>query len=228
MKLVSSLDELRREFADAVVDSDEWFATALDLMFTAECLESKIEKYFEVMKVRGEAREKRRSLVFLYEPDPRGSYLMLVAYAVENLCKGLLVVKEKELVWSAAEGGAKGNALSKTLKGHKILDLLSAIDFPFRPGDKELAALLRRNSEWSGRYPVPIRFDHETLSTSMPDVEALHNGGLTVVKDFISRVDSFISSELEDERERRIALALRRDELPADRGPGVQGTGPLL
>jgi hypothetical protein len=62
----------------------------------------------------------------------------------------------------------------------------------------------------------------------MPDVEALHNGGLTVVKDFISRVDSFISSELEDERERRIALALRRDELPADRGPGVQGTGPLL
>jgi hypothetical protein len=53
MKLVSSLDELRREFADAVVDSDEWFATALDLMFAAECLESKIEKYFEVMKVRG-------------------------------------------------------------------------------------------------------------------------------------------------------------------------------
>jgi|ERR1700674_1473600 len=39
MKLVSSLDELRREFADAVVDSDGWFATALDLMFAAECLE---------------------------------------------------------------------------------------------------------------------------------------------------------------------------------------------
>src|ERR1700674_3333457 len=39
MKLVSSLDELRLEFADAVVDSDGWFATALDLMFAAECLE---------------------------------------------------------------------------------------------------------------------------------------------------------------------------------------------
>jgi len=49
----------------------------------------------------------------------------------------------------------------------------------------------------------------------MPDVATLRNGGLAVVKDFISRVDSFISSELEHERERRIALALRRDELPA-------------
>jgi len=74
MKLASSLDELRREFADAVVDSDGWFATALDLMFAAECLESKIEKYIEVMQARDEAREKRRFLVFLYEPDPRGIY----------------------------------------------------------------------------------------------------------------------------------------------------------
>lgn len=202
----SHVDTLHRrhEFADAVVDSEQWFAAADDLLFSARCLEPEIDKYCRVMQTRELKRKTRPLLVFTYEPDPRGSYWMLVAYAIENLCKGLLVVRDKDSFRTAAESDDNGKALRKALRGHKIVDLLQAVDFPFAHGDKDLAALLWRESVWAGRYPVPLRFDHDTLALlTTPDIEALFSwqseGGFQVVKDFVSRVDSFVGSELERE-----------------------------
>lgn len=88
-------------FAEIASDEEGWIFTAVDLLDTAEGLEPKIEEYWRIERDRSRRREEAgRLLICMYEPDPRAIYFMLIAYAVENLCKGLLVKKSVSRVWA--------------------------------------------------------------------------------------------------------------------------------
>jgi hypothetical protein len=202
-----STDHIRRRFANLAVDDEGWFFIAEDLMFAAGILEPQIEKYWNIERELSRARETEPFLVTFYQPDPRSIYLMLMAYAIENLYKGLLVLKEKKRVWAAAEREGKGERLTDVLGGHKLLALLSRIGFHLTTADKELAVRLRRCSEWSARYPVPPRFDHDTLTLKTATGEEVvppwyREDDVQVVKEFVSRIDSFIGAQLPTERGR--------------------------
>src|ERR1700748_3451393 len=109
------------QFAEIASEAEEWFAIADNLQLTAEALEPKVEDFWRVERTRELSRtEKRGLLIFPYNPDPRGVYFMLVAYAIENLCKGLLVRNQKNHVWDSA--AKKGTVPSDLLK-HDLVDL---------------------------------------------------------------------------------------------------------
>jgi len=136
---------------------------------------------------------------------------MLVAYAIENLCKGLKVVRYRDRVFGAVE---LGTPIDKAIGRHDIDCLLSELNFPFKDGDRDLAALLKRNSVWAGRYPLPVKPDHETLTVISSGVGSIlswqREDGLQVIKDFVARVDAFIASELDPHDEHITGMYVSR------------------
>jgi hypothetical protein len=187
------------QFAEIASEAEEWFYTAANLQLAAEALESKVEEYWNIERARELQRDETGALlIFLYNPDPTGIYFMLVAYAIENLCKGLLVRDKADHVWSSA--AEKGMVPSDVI-GHDLLYLLRSVNFPLQHGDEELAFRLKRSSVWAARYPVPRKADHPTLKFKMPSGEEIvpawyKEDDLQIVKEFFLRVDNFVSDQL--------------------------------
>ncbi|MFL6264059.1 MAG: hypothetical protein ACJ76Y_30610 [Thermoanaerobaculia bacterium] len=187
------------QFAEIASEEEEWFFMAEDLRLAAEALEPQIKEYWMIEKERESLRDEEGSLrVFMYNPDPTGIYFMLTAYAIENLCKGLLVRKSKDQVWDLA---AKKGSVPKELLSHDLLTLLNNVNFPLRPEDEELAFRLKRSAVWSARYPVPTKASHPTVKLKLPSGEEVvprwhQESDLQSVKELFSRVDSFVSEQL--------------------------------
>src|SRR4029077_2591059 len=111
---------------------------------------------------------------------------MLVAYAIENLCKGRLVRNKTDHVWSSA---AEKGMIPSDVIGHDLSYLLRSVNFPLQHGDEELAFRLKRSSVWAARYPVPRKADHPTLKFKMPSGEEIvpawyKEDDLQIVKEF--------------------------------------------
>jgi hypothetical protein len=187
------------QFAEIASEEEEWFFIAEDLRQSAEALEPKVKKYWAIEKDRDKLRDKEGiPWVFMYNPDPRGVYFMLTAYAIENLCKGLWVRKNKDLVRSLA---AKKGSIPQELLSHDLLILLNKINFPLRLEDEELAFRLKRSAVWSARYPIPTRAQHPTVKWKLPSGEEIvptwyKASDLQDIKEFFYRVDGFVSEQL--------------------------------
>jgi hypothetical protein len=192
---------LYAQYAEFATDVDEWFFTAEDLLAAADALEPKIEEYWAIDHERNRLRETSgKLLVFSYQPDPRGIYFMLTAYAVENLCKGLLIKKNLSTMQSAAD--LKGS-LPRDVISHNLLVLLRRIGFDLNPEDSELAFRLERSAVWSARYPVPIGAEHRTLQMRTAEGEEVvptwhKKDDVEVVKNFVTRVYQFIIEQLKE------------------------------
>lgn len=190
---------LHAQYAEFAVDVDEWFFTAENLLAAAEVLEPKIEEYWTIERERNRKREvTKKILIFPHQPDPRGVYFMLTAYALENLCKGLLIKKNLDSIESVATQSGK---LPSDVIHHNLLELLRRIGFDLNTEDSELAFRLERSAVWSARYPVPTRADHRTVHMRTAEGEEIvptwhKEDDVKVVKNFAARVDQFIIEQL--------------------------------
>jgi hypothetical protein len=189
--------ELYEQFAEIAFDDDEWFFIATDLQSAAEALEPKIKEYWEVeARRRRLEKEKGTILIFEYQPDPRGIYFMLVAYALENLCKAFLIKKHEDTAWRRmVEDGEIPKEVTGSGHGHDLETLLYKIGFPLTPADKELAFRLERSAVWSARYPVPKKAETKTVRRTNNGEEVVpwhKENDLEVVKEFVARVERYI------------------------------------
>jgi hypothetical protein len=77
------------------------------------------------------------------------SYMLLAAFAVENLAKALLIQQDAELfpLTDPEEGG---------IKTHRIVQLLEKISGTWTGEERTLARRLTEFAVWGGRYPVPL------------------------------------------------------------------------
>jgi hypothetical protein len=114
--------------------------------------------------------------------------MMLLAFVVENLCKGSLI-RDGAVdvsVPSLVSGGIPG-----TLKTHKLRDLVRAVGLDATDGEQELLARMTRASVWRGRYPAPVRYD-DSIHTLWLDTGAKHAAAWYGEKD-IERIEAFIA-----------------------------------
>lgn len=82
-------------------------------------------------------------------------YYLLIGYALENLLKGILIMRQPERY--VQQGSLKG------LKTHKLVKLFEDCRLPVDPETKELLEKLTLHIKWQGRYPVSLRAEDMEL-----------------------------------------------------------------
>jgi hypothetical protein len=143
-------------FQRNALDPQSWFAVAEKLAAAATVLLPAAKEYYDpfisAAKSFFDSGEKTAVLTIEHPPDVRAIVLMLAAYAAENLCKGLLVARNKDGVRRSCEDAG---SLPTNLMNHDLPKLLDNIRYELQPGDRVLAWRLSRAAVWSARYPVP-------------------------------------------------------------------------
>jgi hypothetical protein len=76
-------------------------------------------------------------------------YYLLMGYALENLLKGILIMRQPEMY--VQQGNLTG------LKTHKLVKLFEDCKLPVDQETKELLEKLTRHIVWQGKYPIPLR-----------------------------------------------------------------------
>jgi hypothetical protein len=132
-------------FSERLVDTDSWIEKADELLAASRILEKDIVAYWSAMSI-----ENRRVVGI---PDGRlvqGPYFLLVAYALENYFKALLIHRNRELLKNSLF-----STLPDYLKKHDLIELGRDINLKLDITEEDLLLRLARNSIWAARYPVP-------------------------------------------------------------------------
>jgi hypothetical protein len=81
-------------------------------------------------------------------PNLGPPYMLLAAFAVENLAKAILIKRDPNLfpLTVPSKGG---------LKTHNLVDLVDRVGGTWTGADLTLVRRLAQFAEWSGRYPTP-------------------------------------------------------------------------
>jgi hypothetical protein len=156
--------------ADAIEHArrpDEWAALARALRRAARVVlaEAGLDEMYSSLASRGplSTEQELREVVEDLPSDwddrrrVRGVYMMLAGFAVENLIKGLLIVKYPERVTADS-----GIGFPFRTAGHDTLPLFNQSGFKLTQPERELVAALQRYVNWAGRYPVALTVDEST------------------------------------------------------------------
>lgn len=171
MKQKNKLDvNLLIQYQEKVLVPVYWIKQADELILASKKLVPSIKKYWITISNNFDSKKGT------YNPPPKfkpkkllqATYFMLVAYAIENYIKSILIRKfettYKNEIW-------KTGKLPNTLIGHKLIELVKKTNLILSPEEENLLSRLSRNSIWQGRYPVPV--DAIQLNST-----AIHNGDL--------------------------------------------------
>lgn len=142
-------------FTQDLLRTDLWLEKADSLLRAAARLEPDIETLWsDASKAEPPARG-------LY--DVREQHFMLVAYAIENLCKAAAIHQRRESYANRLATRVPGE-----LSTHDLRRLWRLVGMPMSVRTEGLLVRLTGCSEWSGRYPVPLSWskyrDTEELS----------------------------------------------------------------
>lgn len=132
-------------FSERLVDTSSWIEKADELLAAARILEKDIVAYWSSMSIEN------GQVVGI--PDRKlvqGPYFLLVAYALENYFKALLIHRNKESLKNRLL-----STLPDYLKKHDLIELARDINLGLDITEEDLLLRLGRNSIWAARYPVP-------------------------------------------------------------------------
>lgn len=133
-------------YAKAIIDPAAWKATAESICEVLNILEPYlIEAWKSFYQESGDSTAMRKSVL-----NTQPVILMLVAYALENLAKGLQI---KGLAIDPVTWDGKFPNLDKK---HDIGHLVEAVCQPLALQEQELLARLTPYARWAGRYPGPL------------------------------------------------------------------------
>ena len=164
------------QYEEQVLTPYLWISQADELITASKKLEPSIKKYWETAK--------NNLKNGLYSPPPgfkpkrllQSTYFMLVAYAIENYLKAILIANSEAAYRSELRQTSKLPTELKT-PDHNLIKLAEKSKFVFTDIELSLLTRLHRNSLWQGRYPVPAKADQL-------NVMAIFNGKATLIAFF--------------------------------------------
>lgn len=117
-----------------------WRSTALELKHAADAV---AEQWARDRDPRARPNPSR------VPPNLGPAYMLLAAFAIENLAKGILIGRDPSRfpLTSGKQGG---------LKTHDLMDLFSKVGGTWTGQERTLVKRLSTFAEWSGRYPIPL------------------------------------------------------------------------
>lgn len=155
----------RSTYASNATDWTAWFATADELQFAAELLKPQVTEWWRGVVAWTECVARPRTVSFP-ALGCHSIFLMLFAFAIENLCKGALI-RDRRV--DASSWSLPDARLPKELKTHDLRFLARAADFAVDELEEDMLARLTRAGLWRGRYPVAVRYDESIHTVSMTD-----------------------------------------------------------
>ena len=133
------------QFSEQLSDPHLWVRKSDELLAAASLVESEIQKQWSEVELE-DGRVVRTS----GRTNVQGPYFLLVAYAVENSLKGVLVHRNRESLRNRLPP-----SLPSYLTDHDLIKLAKRVQFKASLQEEDLLIRLSRNSVWAGRYPVP-------------------------------------------------------------------------
>jgi hypothetical protein len=172
------------DYSQRLLDSTGWIRCADSLLAAARLLEVEIEEQWSHLKV-----DQGQIVATSGRTAVSGPYFLLVAFALENFFKAVLLNAERPTLRNKLI-----SSIPAFINEHDLLKLASAAKLSVFPEEEDLLRRLSRNSVWAGRYPVP------TGPTAVQAVE-LYSDGRAYLTAY------FASSDIE--RLRRLILRTR-------------------
>ncbi|MBW1676624.1 MAG: hypothetical protein JRJ79_08460 [Deltaproteobacteria bacterium] len=147
------------QFSERLADTRLWIQSAQDLEDAAAILESDIRRYWrEVKVVDGKVQQA------LQRKSVQRQYLMLMAYALENYFKAILIHRNMD-----SPRNRVLSDLPSYIKSHDLVDLALKSDIQLNTDEEELLSRLLRFSTWAARYPVPTGPDSLAAAKELSD-----------------------------------------------------------
>jgi hypothetical protein len=146
------------QYLQRLLNCKSWIDKADELLAGAEALEPHVRSLWDIMKMdlKYERHTERRETPGQRPLNLEGVYFMLIAYALENLFKALIIREHCDDIEN--EVLSTGGKLPGVAKSHDLISLAKAAHFTINVGDEDLLTRLHWNSVWAGRYPVPVDY----------------------------------------------------------------------
>ena len=179
------------QYAEQLSSVDLWLKKAEELLASATVLRAEVEQYWSEIVFRNGQ--------IITTPDRtyvQPVYSMIVAYAIENYCKALLVFQHS--------GDLQNRVLRRLpryLKSHDLTGLARRIGMSLSVPDEELLSRLTRNSEWAARYPVPTEPSATAAARKFSDgrqylIAYLGPNDLNRIDEFVDRLAGFVREQM--------------------------------
>lgn len=180
------------KYSEQLCSIDRWLDKAEELLASAAVLRTEVEQYWS------EIVFKNNQIVSV--PDRKyvqPAYSMLVAYAIENYCKAVLVFQHKNELQNRVLEKLPGY-----LNNHNLEVLARDMGMTLSVPDEELLFRLTCNSKWRGRYPIPIGASATAAVREFSDgrqylVAYLAPNDLNRIDDFVDCLTAFVDEQLE-------------------------------
>ncbi len=133
------------QFSENLCNTKLWIDKADELLAAAKILEIEVVKYWQEIRFDGTIpiHAPLRKLV-------QSPFFLLIAYALENYFKALLVNKNRDSFRNRLL-----TKIPKYIDKHDLRDLAQEVGMKLTVPEQELLFRLSNHSVWVARYPVP-------------------------------------------------------------------------
>lgn len=135
--------DLAARYSTQLLCADGWHGKADALLRAAKLLEGDIDSFWQAVDTGAPLDG--------HFGDVHAPYFMLVAFALENLCKAVLIQDQRDSL-----SRSQIRRLPTFLSRHDLRYLFAHIGLRTTLDEEDLLIRLTQCAVWLGRYPVPI------------------------------------------------------------------------
>jgi hypothetical protein len=161
------------DFTERFFDIQSWLRKAQELLDSAGILKHEVDAYWSGIEVLDGSLVQRSG-----NSNPQASYFMLVAYAIENYLKAILIHHEQEKFKNKLI-----SRLPRFLRDHDLVKLAAKSNLILCTIEEDLLTRLSKNAIWAAHYPTP------TLSFHLNHM-AEHSDGQTYLTAYFAPNDT--------------------------------------
>jgi hypothetical protein len=165
------------KYSEDLLDWVQWENKADELLQAAKLLEPYVREFWNITTIDFKEGKYSDPLKTPRIPpyNPQSIYFMLVAYALENLIK-VIILRQRQ-------NELRGRLISKLpemVKCHNLRHLFKEANIPVTVSEEDLLHRLYLQSTWKGRYPVPVE------ASALKNIETYSDGNSYLTACFVA------------------------------------------
>lgn len=182
-------------YIDQALKPELWLSNSEQLLKTANEFEKDLDILWGQPVNYTKRNENQPSLGFI-----QGIYFMLIAYAIENICKATIIKINKPKLKSEI---VKKKKLPKSLNTHNLVKLVRhKVGIEISVNEEELLLRLERNAVWASRYPVPLSCEDINANKRLSSGQKLflsyfHRDDIKRIKQLFNKIENHIKEVIE-------------------------------
>ena len=183
-------------YIEKVLNVESWLNNSRELIKTADTFENDLNILWGPITNYKKIDDTRPKL-----HTSQVIYFMLIAYAIENMCKAVIVHKKRSKIKDEIK---KKGKLPSFLKTHNLVNLVTdGTGLTINDQEEELLYRLERHSVWAAKYPVPTAFEDIDTHKILPGgkeifVSYLHCEDNKRIKSLVIKIDDNVKSILKN------------------------------